>query len=121
MRCHKVKGTGGDVGPELAGIGKKHDRAYILQSIVDPNAVIAPGFENVLLTLADGKMVVGLLNADDGQELTIVSAADGKREKVRKDLVKEKTTVPSAMPPGLGEVLGRRALRDVVEYLATVK
>ncbi len=121
MRCHKVKGLGGDVGPELAGIGKKKDRAYILQSIVEPNAVIAPGFENVLLTLTDGKMVVGLLNADDGKELTIVSPVDGKREKVRKELVKEKTTVPSAMPPALGEVLGRRALRDVVEYLATVK
>ena len=121
MRCHKVKGVGGDVGPELAGIGKTKDRAYLLQAIVDPNAVIAPGFENVLLTLTDGKMVVGLLNKDDGTELTIISPADGKREKVRKDLVKERTSVPSAMPPGLGEVLGARALRDMVEYLSTVK
>ena len=48
MRCHKVKGEGGDVGPDLAGISAKHDRAYLLQSIVEPNAVIAPGFDNVL-------------------------------------------------------------------------
>ena len=35
--------------------------------------------------------------------------------------IKERTTVPSAMPPGLGDVLGKRALRDVIEYLSTVK
>jgi len=121
MRCHKVKGLGGDVGPELTGIGKTKDRAYLLQSIVDPNAVIAPGFENVLLTLADGRMLVGLLNVEDAQELTIASLVDGKREKVRKDLVKARISVPSAMPAGLAEVLGPRALRDLLEYLATVK
>ena len=48
MRCPKIKGEGGDVGPDLAGISAKHDRAYILQSITEPDAVIAPGFDNVL-------------------------------------------------------------------------
>ena len=121
MRCHKIKGEGGDVGPDLAGIGAKHDRAYILQSIVEPNAVIAPGFENVLVTLKNGDMVAGLLNAEDANEVTLASLADGKRQKIKKADIKERATVPSAMPPGLGEVLGKRGLRDVIEYLSTVK
>ncbi|MGB8170679.1 MAG: PVC-type heme-binding CxxCH protein, partial [Chthoniobacteraceae bacterium] len=121
MRCHKVKGEGGDVGPDLAGIGKKKDRAYILQSIVDPSAAIAPGYENVVLTLKDGTFVAGLLNAEDAKELTIASLTDGKKQKVPKANVKERLAVPSAMPPGLAEVLGKRDLRDVVEFLATVK
>ncbi len=121
MRCHKVKGEGGDVGPDLAGIGAKHDRAYILRSIVDPNALIAPGFENVLVTLKNGDMVAGLLNAEDANEVTLAALADGKKQKVRKADIKERTPVPSAMPPGLGEVLGKRGLRDVIEYLSTLK
>ena len=121
MRCHKVKGEGGDVGPDLAGISAKHDRAYILQSITEPNAVIAPGFENVLVTLNDGEMIAGLLSAEDANEVTLASLADGKRQKVKKADIKERATVPSAMPPGLGDVLGKRGLRDVIEYLSTVK
>ena len=121
MRCHKVKGEGGDVGPDLAAPAAKRDRANLLQSIVDPNAVIAPGYENMLLTLANGDMVAGLLSAEDATDVTIASVADGKRQKVKKAQIKERMKVPSAMPPGLGEVLGRRGLRDVIEYLATLK
>ncbi len=121
MRCHKVKGEGGDVGPDLAGISAKHDRAYLLQSIVDPNAVIAPGFDNVLVTLNTGDMIAGLLNAEDANEVTLASLADGKKQKVKKADIKERATFPSAMPPGLGDVLGKRGLRDVIEYLSTVK
>jgi len=121
MRCHKVKGEGGDVGPDLAGIGQRHDRPYILQSIVDPNAVIAPGYENVVLTLQNGDIVAGILNSETGDEMVITSVADGKKQQVKKSSVKERLNAPSPMPPGLADVLGKRNLRDVVEYLATVK
>ena len=121
MRCHKVKGEGGDVGPDLAGIGQRHDRLYILQSIVDPNAVIAPGYENVVLTLQNGDIVAGILNSETGDEMVLISVADGKKQQVKKSSVKERLNVPSPMPPGLADVLGKRNLRDVIEYLATVK
>lgn len=121
MRCHKAKGEGGDVGPELAGLGKTKDRAYLLQAIVDPSAAIAPGYENVVLTMKDGSFVAGLLNAEDATALTIASITDGKKQQVPKDAIKERMAIPSAMPPGLGEVLGKRDLRDLVEYLATLK
>ena len=109
------------MGPDLAGIGQRHDRYYILQSIVDPNAVIAPGYENVVLTLTNGDVVAGILNTDEGGELTLTSLADGKKITVKKADVKERINAPSPMPPGLAEAMGKRSLRDVVEYLATVK
>jgi cytochrome c oxidase subunit 2 len=44
--CHKLAdaGTAGGVGPELDTVLKGKDAAFIRQSIVDPNAFIAPGF-----------------------------------------------------------------------------
>lgn len=44
LRCHVIEGQGGDAGPSLAGIGARSDRATILQSIVDPHAVIVDGY-----------------------------------------------------------------------------
>ncbi len=121
MRCHKVKGEGGDVGPELAEVGKKMGREYVLRSIVDPNAVIAKGYDNVMVTLQKGDIVAGLLSAETADELTLKNPADGKSQHVKKTDVKERASLPSAMPPGMGEVLTKRELRDLVQYLSTLK
>ncbi|HFC05602.1 MAG TPA: c-type cytochrome [Rhizobiales bacterium] len=43
--CHDLEGSGGDIGPDLRGIGKRMDDSKIVESIVNPNAVIAKGFE----------------------------------------------------------------------------
>ena len=53
--------------------------------------------------------------------MTLASLADGKKQQIKKADIKERATVPSAMPPGLGDVLGKRGLRDVIEYLSTLK
>jgi mono/diheme cytochrome c family protein len=45
--CHTVGGKGGDVGPILDGIAVRADKAYILESLVDPNAKKAKGFEEL--------------------------------------------------------------------------
>lgn len=43
--CHAINGEGGDIGPDLSSIGAERDRAYLRQALLDPNAVIAEGFE----------------------------------------------------------------------------
>jgi quinoprotein glucose dehydrogenase len=121
MRCHKVNGVGGEVGPDMAGIGALHDRAYLLRAIVEPNAEIAPGYQNVMLTLKSGDIVAGLLKSEDANGVTLTSLVDGKPVTVKTGDIGERTQVPSPMPPGLGEVLGARGLRDVVEYLASLR
>jgi putative membrane-bound dehydrogenase-like protein len=45
--CHMVNGTGGDVGPILDGIAVRSDKAYILESLMEPNAKLAKGYENL--------------------------------------------------------------------------
>ncbi len=48
--CHTVKGKGGDVGPILDGIAVRADKAYIVESLMDPNAKLAKGFENLTIS-----------------------------------------------------------------------
>jgi putative membrane-bound dehydrogenase-like protein len=48
--CHMVNGKGGDVGPILDGIAIRADKAYILESLMEPNAKLAKGFENLTIS-----------------------------------------------------------------------
>ncbi|MCX8229772.1 MAG: ThuA domain-containing protein [Planctomycetota bacterium] len=40
-RCHALEGQGGGIGPSLDGVGSRLTKDGLLQSIVDPNAVMA--------------------------------------------------------------------------------
>lgn len=44
VNCHALKGKGSTVGPALDGISSRKDEAYLVQSLVDPNAVLAEGY-----------------------------------------------------------------------------
>ena len=48
--CHAVKGQGSNVGPALDGIAARKDAAYIRQSLLEPNAAIAQGFESLTVS-----------------------------------------------------------------------
>lgn len=42
--CHTLRGQGSAVGPALDGIASKKDAAYILESLINPNAKLAEGY-----------------------------------------------------------------------------
>jgi quinoprotein glucose dehydrogenase len=120
LRCHKVKGEGGDVGPDLTGIGTRQKRDYLLESIVDPNRQIAKGYETVVLTLKNGKFVTGVLKAEDGKQVRLMTA-EGTLVTVAKARISERNRGPSAMPSDLLKHLSKADLRDLVEFLANLK
>ncbi len=47
MNCHMLKNRGGAVGPALDGIAGRKDAAYLAQSLLEPNKVLAVGFEKL--------------------------------------------------------------------------
>src|SRR5262249_36216581 len=59
VRCHKIAGTGGVAGPDLSSVATRHERSYFLESIINPNAQIAPGFESVSIKVKAGKNYAG--------------------------------------------------------------
>ncbi len=50
IRCHGLNGEGGIVGPPLDGIALRKDRDYLLESLVNPTAKLAEGFEQLVNT-----------------------------------------------------------------------
>src|SRR5262249_21312881 len=116
LRCHKVKGIGGEVGPDLTGIATRQNREYLLESIVEPNRQIAKGFETVVLTLKNGQTRVGVLKAEDAGEVRLMTP-EGKLLVVPKGQIDERETGKSAMPEDLIKKLSRTEVRDLVEFL----
>jgi quinoprotein glucose dehydrogenase len=120
QRCHKVNGAGGEVGPDLTGIGTRQKRDYLLESIINPNAQIAKGFETVVLTLTNGTTRTGVLKKEDAREVHLMSA-EGKLIVVPKSRIEDRQTGKSSMPEDLVKHLTRSEVRDLVEFLASLK
>jgi quinoprotein glucose dehydrogenase len=110
VRCHKAAGEGGEVGPDLTGIGARRDRQYILEGIVLPNKEVAAGFESVVITTKSGATYAGTLKSEN----------DGLME-LKKSEIKSRERAPSSMPEEFRQVLTKRELRDLVEFLAELK
>ena len=120
LRCHKVGWEGGDVGPNLTGLGKKQPREYLLESIVSPNAKIATGFESVTLTMKNGATHAGAVKQETAEWLELNSPEDGFLQLAKKDIAERQRGL-SGMPEGFGQTLSKRDLRDLVEFLANLK
>ncbi|MEX2368280.1 MAG: HEAT repeat domain-containing protein [Balneolaceae bacterium] len=120
VRCHIVDGSGSDVGPDLTTVGSRLTRRELLESMVDPNARVAPGYGVVTVTLANGESLRGVLKAETPSTLTLQVGDSQQTRTLQKSDLTERTNSPSGMPP-LDAVLSKGELRDLVEYLSTLQ
>ena len=120
IACHTVEAKeGSQVGPNLKTIGSKKDRKYILESLLNPLAQIAPGFGLVSITTKNGKSLSAVLDKEDAKQVTL-RLPDGKTQTVPRNQIATITPPMTIMPPMLG-ILTKPQLRDVVAYLAALK
>jgi quinoprotein glucose dehydrogenase len=120
IRCHAVDGQGGKIGPDLSKIGSKVTREYLLESLLVPEAKIAEGYEGVLISTTDGRVLSGTLQSEDEREIRIVDA-NGKASVVAKDEIAQRRGGKSVMPGDLLRKITSSDLRDLIAYLASLK
>lgn len=120
VRCHKIGGNGGPVGPALDAVGKRTSRSEILESILRPNARIAVGFEQAVVRTKTGASHTGVVKSETDKELILENLEDGVVTLPKQD-IESRTRASSAMPEGFESMLTRRELRDLVEFLARQK
>jgi len=72
--CHAIAGSLASLGPDLQSVGARLDAASIRQSIIDPDAVVADGYDAGLMpgdfankmTVSELEMIVEYLSAQKG-------------------------------------------------------
>ena len=122
LRCHTVRGVGGNIGPDQSMIGKKASRENLYESILFPSKAIADQYVQWKINTLDGKSVTGLLVAENDKEITLRDANGKDHTFAQKDLdgPKQKSLV-SIMPDNLVSAMTEDELIDLVEYLLTLK
>lgn len=120
LRCHKIEwGEGGQVGPDLVGVGKRLSRADLLASICDPNRRIADGYQGTILFLESGTNVAGIVVREDRETIVVRTPKDELVEVAASDVESRRPDL-SAMPQDVSKHLSRREMRDLIEYLANL-
>lgn len=120
-KCHKVRGEGKEVGPELSEIGSKLSKEALFTSILDPSAGINFNFETYLLLLEDGTVLSGILVSQTDAEVQLKNAEAIIRKIPKVEISEMKKSPVSLMPADLQKNLTAQNLVDVVEYLSTLK
>ena len=120
-RCHQIGSDGGgNAGPPLAGVAARQPREYLLESIVFPNQQIVQGYESATVTLRNGTSYAGVVKSENATSLVILSPEDGDVTLKKADIATREKGL-SGMPEGFGQLLSKRELRDLVEFLGTLK
>jgi len=114
--CHRIKNDGGNIGPNLDGVGSRGVHRLI-EDILDPSRNVDPAFRQTILEINDGSTLAGVGLHENGQ-LLVMSDATGKEVSVEKDRVKKKTvSMISLMPPNFEQVFSASDLSDLVAFL----
>ncbi len=119
-RCHEGGGEGVQAGPVLDGIGGRHDSLYLLESLIDPSASMAQGYENWQIVTAEGDQIFGRLIKQTSESWMLHSADGMKHVLPVQNITESKLVSVSSMPP-MGGVLSAFELRDLVAYLQQKK
>jgi len=114
--CHRLLGEGQDVGPDLTG-SNRGDLDYLLDNVLDPNAVIGKDYQLNIFELQDGRIASGVIKEETAAAYR-VAMPGGIEQMVTKAEIKKRTVSPvSTMPEGLFDALPAESLLHLVKYL----
>jgi putative heme-binding domain-containing protein len=113
--CHTLFGEGKSLAPDLNG-SDRQNLYYLLENIIDPNALVPRDYRMTILMLEDGQVLTGTIAQRSRHAVTLVGLAQEDVIPVS-EIAEEEQSELSAMPEGLLEQLAENDVRDLVAYL----
>jgi putative heme-binding domain-containing protein len=120
IACHQLDGVGIPLGPDLRPV-VQHTNEKLFNSILDPSAIIEPGFTAYHCTLNNGEQLYGIISTETSSSLTLKMAGNLTRSVLRTDIKQLQSTKTSLMPDGLEALLTPQSLADLMAYLRKAK
>ena len=114
--CHAVDGAGGQVGPDLSGIRNQPADAILLHVLV-PDYEIAAGYQSYVVETRDGRTVIGRLESEAPNSVTLRDAAGQPHVILRGDVMSMAASSRSLMPAELDRAMSEQDLADLIGYL----
>ena len=118
-QCHRIRGLGGSVGPDLTSVPNKFDRNYVIETIIHPSRNISDQYSSSMVVLADGRLIEGIVTEQDGGKVAIYPGKVGADPiVVAKDEIDEiRPSKVSQMPENLLDKLNPQEVNDLIGYL----
>ena len=126
MQCHKMKGKGGNIGPDLVSVSKKMaerklNAESLLTTILEPSKEIEKKYRTQIIVTVKGKLVSGVVIEETDKFLKLVANPldkDAKVTQVNKDDIDEREeSKVSVMPAGLLDTMTRDEILDLLAWL----
>jgi putative membrane-bound dehydrogenase-like protein len=117
--CHHIDGMGVEYGPTLTDYGKTQTTEVMIQSLINPSADIASGYDSYQIETKDGIKIQGrLLSAGDP---LIIQSMGGITQTIPKGRVKNQGKVgTSLMMSAAQQGLSEQDIADIVAYLKSL-
>lgn len=117
-KCHRHRGRGNVVGPDLSAVSNAGSPDRILRSILQPSRDVDPQYFPRMLITEDGHIFTGIMLRDGGGGNEVYRDNTG-RERVFKtaNIIERKELHTSMMPEGLVDTLTDRELRDLIAFM----
>jgi putative heme-binding domain-containing protein len=121
VACHAVDQKAVQKGPYLGSAGSKFTKDYLIESILDPNAVVAQGFQTEMITMKDKSAHLGFVTREEDGIVDVRNIAGIVTQLKAADIAKRDHQSQSMMPPGLAATLTLDEFNDLIAYLGSMK
>lgn len=118
--CHLIQGAGGQIGPELSGVGAMGLEA-ILRNILTPNAAMEAGYRIYRVELKNGDLVDAFFVSEDDKAVVIRQPGGPDRRIVKTEILATSYLRRSLMPEGLLAAFNEEMTADLLAYLLSLK
>ena len=119
--CHRIKGEGGQIGPDLSTISRVRTRRDLIESVLAPSATIVNGFETYTVVTSEGRTLQGVIQRATTRHLVLRNAQRNEVTVARNQIERLIRSETSIMPAGLDRSLSLRQISDLVAFLQTLR
>jgi len=114
--CHRLFGEGENIGPDLSN-ANRHDRDFLLISLVDPSGVVRKEYQAYQVALSDGRLLSGLVVEETPEAITFRDGKGTRSRVTRSEVLEFKESNVSLMPESLYKDFSPQQMRDLFSFL----
>lgn len=118
--CHAVHGEGGNIGPDISGVGASGLEA-LLRNILTPDAAMESGYRIFRVELNNGDIIDAFFVDEDDDAVVVRQPGGPDRRIERGDIAHAGFIRRSLMPAGLLDPLSDDQIADLLTYLMTLE
>ncbi len=113
----RVENEGERIGPDLTGIGNRLARVQLIESILEPSRTVTAGYQTVVVSLKDGRVLSGVKISEVDGTLTLADQQGQVHRLARPEVEDQRPSPLSTMPDGLEKQLTTDEFVDLIAFL----